>query len=56
MATAKKKFQVSDTSGGNKRQIEAERYEFDQQSGRHLFYNGDELVANLINISVEPAA
>lgn len=56
MATAK--TYIVEPANGNEKAytVSAERYVFDNQSGRHMFYNGTgddaETVANLINVSV----
>jgi hypothetical protein len=49
-------YKITPTSGGAPYDIQADRYVFDELSGRHLFYKGEgeneELVANLLNVSV----
>jgi hypothetical protein len=40
------------TDGTAPFELQAESYEFDTVSGRHLFRTGDELVGNLLNVQV----
>jgi len=54
-----KSYIITPATGGSEYNVEADRYEYDAQSGRHLFYKKaeaegqpDDLVANLINVSV----
>lgn len=59
MATSKKTYTVEPADRSAPYEVKAEHYEFNETSGRHLFYNGTpdskELVANLINVSVRAA-
>lgn len=60
MSTAKKTYTVTPANGEAPYEIKAERYEFNETSGRHLFSNGTgdktEIVANLLNVSVRQEA
>lgn len=55
MPTAKKTYIITPTSGEAPYEVKAETYEFESTTGRHLFKTGDQLVANLINVSVREA-
>lgn len=47
---------IIEPSAGTSYTVTAEKYEFDTLSGRHIFSNGDEIVANLLNVSVRRKA
>jgi hypothetical protein len=50
--TAKKAYTVTPVNGEAPYEVNATKYEFSDTTGRHLFYDGDDLVANLLNVSV----
>lgn len=49
-------YEVTPVNGGESYRIKADRYAFDENSGRHTFWTGEgentELVANEINVRV----
>lgn len=47
-----KTYTVEPVDGRPSYIVQADKYEYDTVTGRHLFFNGDSLVANLINVSV----
>ena len=49
---AKNTYQVKEITTNQEYQVKAESYEYDTTTGRHLFKDGDEVVANLLNVSV----
>lgn len=59
MPTAKTWIVTPNNSDDHEIKISADRYSFNETTGRHLFYKGsgdkEELVANLINVSVRAA-
>lgn len=46
------KTYIVEPVNGQAYEVKAASYEFSEQTGRHLFKKGDEVVANLINVSV----
>lgn len=52
---AKKKYKVTNVSGSNERIIEATSYSYSEETGRHTFKDGDDIIASLVNVNVEPA-
>lgn len=52
MPTSKKTYIVTPSTGDAPYEVKAESYEFSETTGRHQFKNGDDLVANLLNVSV----
>ena len=46
------KYKISPVDGSEPMVIEADRYEHSDKTGVHKLYNGDNLVATLVNVNV----
>lgn len=52
MPDTKKTYVVTPSDGSPAYEVQATSYDFREQSGRHVFLDGEEVVANLLNVSV----
>lgn len=53
MAAAAKTYLVTPVSGSEPAyEVKATSYEYERETGRHVFKNGEEIVANVLNVSV----